>query len=290
MAANIPEGLSIDLVGARFEPETVSWTKKDIMLYALGVGCKPANELDFVYEGSPPEKAGPTVLPTYAVMPGMKAMGNIKQVCKLKISRLLHGEQAIYLERALPPEVKDLKMESYVSEVWDKGKAGVIGVKSEFSDEDGLLFSTHATLFYLGGGGFGGEPGPNTKEKNKAPDREPDITVTYTTQEEQGALYRLSGDMVALHIDPKFAQMAGYDKPFMHGLCTYGFVGRAALHSLCDSDPSRFVSMEGRFSERVQFCDDIVTKIWKTEPGVAIIQAENQNGDVVLSQAKVCYK
>ena len=95
MAENIPEGLSTDLVGARFKPEIVSWTKKDITLYSLGVGCKPNHELDFVYEGSPPEKAGPKVLPTYAVMPGMRAMGNIKQVAKLKISRLLHGEQAL---------------------------------------------------------------------------------------------------------------------------------------------------------------------------------------------------
>lgn len=280
----LPDVLSADLVGTKFKTETVSWSKKDIMLYALGVGCKPEQELPFLYEGK-----GPLVLPSYAVIPGMRAMGNISQAVKLKLSRLLHGEQSFELHRPLPAKVKDLKMESYISEVWDKGKSGVIGVKADFFDEAGLLFSCHSTLFYLGGGGFGGEPGPSTKEKNLPPNRDPDLIVEYSTQEEQGALYRLSGDMVPLHIDPEFAQKAGYDKPFMHGLCTYGFVGRAALHALCDSNPENFKSMEGRFSERVQFCDQIITKIWKVEPGVAIIQAENQLGKVVLSQAKVTY-
>lgn len=284
------EGLSTDLVGTKFKPEKISWNEKDMMLYALGVGCKPNDELAFLFEGSGRDKSGPLVLPTYAVIPGMKAMGNIAQATKLSISRLLHGEQSIQLERPLPAKVNDLKMESYISEVWDKGKSGVIGVKAEFSDEDGLLFSAHSTLFYLGGGGFGGESGPSTKDKNRPPERHPDITVEYTTSEEQGALYRLSGDMVALHIDPAFAKKAGYDKPFMHGLCTYGFVGRAALHELCGSNPENFISMEGRFSDRVQFCDQIITKIWKVEPGVAILQAETQNGDIVLSQAKVKFK
>ena len=94
---------------------------------------------------------------------------------------------------------------------------------------------------------------------------------------------------MALHIDPDFATAAGYDKPFMHGLCTYGFVGRAVLASLCDGDPARFRSMTGRFAERVQFEDTIVTRIWKTAEGEAIVQAEDQNGAVVLSQAKVTY-
>ena len=76
----------------------------------------------------------------------------------------------------------------------------------------------------------------------------------------------------------------------MHGLCTYGFVGRAALHALCSGDPTRFLSMDGRFAKTVQFCDHIITKIWKTEPGVAVLQAETQNGDAVLSQAKVAFR
>jgi len=279
----VSETLSPDLVGTKFEPVKINWTQKDTMLYALGVGSKPADELDFLYEGR-----GPLVLPTYAVIPGMRALGNIGQAVKLKLQRLLHGEQGIELLRPLPANA-DIILHSEISEVWDKGKAGVIGVTATGEDADGPLFKSFSSLFYIGGGGFGGEPGPSTKDKNTPPDREPDIVVEYSTLPEQGAIYRLSGDPVALHIDPEFAKAAGYDKPFMHGLCTYGFVGRAALASLCDGDPARFRSMTGRFAERVQFEDTIVTKIWKEGDGEAIIQGQDQNGSVVLSQAKVTY-
>lgn len=279
----VQENLSSDLIGIEFDPVNISWNEKDTMLYALGVGAKPKDDLNFLYEGK-----GPWVLPTYAVIPGMRAMGNISRAVKLKIQRLLHGEQAVELIRPLPARA-DITLTSHISEVWDKGKAGVIGVVAEASDADGPLFRTHAKLFYLGGGGFGGESGPSTKHKNLPPDREPDLVIEYQTQEEQGALYRLSGDRVALHIDPEFAQKAGYDKPFMHGLCTYGMVGRAILTGLCDGNPAKFKSMTGRFAERVQFEDKIITKIWIVSPGNAVVQAENQHGVVVLSQAAATF-
>ena len=279
----VQDTLSPDLVGVEFAPVNISWNEKDTMLYALGVGAKPTKELAFLYEGK-----GPLVLPTYAVIPGMRALGNIGQAVKLKIQRLLHGEQGIELLRPLPAKA-DITLNSRISEVWDKGKAGVIGVTAEGSDADGPLFRTHATLFYLGGGDFGGEPGPTTKGKNTPPAREPDVIVEHQTQEEQGAIYRLSGDSVALHIDPAFAEKAGYDRPFMHGLCTYGFVGRAILSGLCNGDPSKFTSMTGRFAERVQFEEKIITKMLITSPGKAVIQAENQDGVVVLSQASATF-
>lgn len=181
-------------------------------------------------------------------------------------------------------------MTSRISQVWDKGKAAVIGIHADFSDTQGVVFSTTSTLFFIGGGGFGGEPGPSTRDKNQPPDRAPDLTISYTTQEEQGALYRLSGDRVALHIDPEFAQKAGYQKPFMHGLCTFGFVGRAVLQGVCGSDPERFLSLDGRFSQRVEFGDEIQTQIWHTNPGEVILQAVTQDGKVVLSQAAARFK
>jgi len=279
-----PQPLSANLVGTKFEPRQVSWNSKDTMLYALGVGARPSDELDFLYEGR-----GPKVLPTYAVIPGLYAMGNIGRAVKRDIARMLHGEQGIELLRPLPPEA-ELNMESTLSEVWDKGKAGVIGVRAEFSDADGPVFRTHSTLFYIGGGGFGGEPGPSSRDKNRAPDREPDLVVEYETREDQGAIYRLSGDRVPLHIDPEFAKKAGYDKPFMHGLCSYGLVGRAVLHSLCDGDPERFVSLEGRFAERVAFGDHILTKSWRTGDGEARLRGETQDGKIALSQARPTFR
>jgi acyl dehydratase len=275
----VQEVLSTDLVGTEFEPMDYSWNERDTMLYALAVGAHPETELAYLYE-----RKGPLVLPSFAVIPGMQALGNLRQAVKLQIARMLHGEQSIELLRPMPPKA-DIKVHSRISEVWDKGKNGVIGITAEGVDDDGPLFNAHATLFYLGGGGFGGEPGPSMKDKNAPPDREPDHVVRHQTRSDQGVLYRLTGDRVALHIDPEFAQKAGYDKPFMHGLCTYGFVCRAIVQQLCDGDPARFTSMSGRFAERVEFEDTIVTKIWVTGPGEAIVSAENQHGGVVLSQA-----
>ncbi len=275
--------LSSDLVGHQFKPVALSWEDKDAMLYALGVGAKPVDELPFLYEGK-----GPLVLPTYAVIPGMRALANLSEVVMLKLPRLLHGEQGIELYRALPAKAA-ITLESEISAVWDKGKAGVIEVTATAKDDEGPLFASTASLFYIGGGGFGGEPGPSLKDRNLPPDQPPDHVVSYRTQPEQGAIYRLSGDRVPLHIDPEFAAAAGYSKPFMHGLCTYGFVGRAVLFSLCDGDPGQFKSMTGRFAERVEFGDTVVTKIWRTGTGRAIVRAENQAGEVVLSQAAVTF-
>ena len=280
----VAEVLSSDMVGIEFDSAEVSWDAKDVMLYALGVGCRPSTELDYLYEGR-----GPLVLPTFAVIPGMRAMGSINQVVTLPIAKLLHGEQSIRLHRPIPAKGR-FSMKSRISEVWDKGKAGVLGVTADFADDDGPVFSTRSTLFWIGGGGFGGEKGPSTSKLNMPPHRDPDHVVRYLTTEEQGAIYRLSGDRVALHIDPEFARAAGYEKPFMHGLCTYGFVGRAILHTLCESDPQRFKGMTGRFAERVEFEDEIVIKIWDERDGNAIVQAENQDGKVVLSQAAAEYQ
>ncbi len=121
------EGFSPDLVGHEFDPQPVTWTNQDTILYALGVGAKPSTELEFLYEGR-----GPQVLPTFAVIPGMHAMRNIGRAVKLDVTRLLHGEQVVQLERPLPPDA-DLTMHSYISEVWDKGegKAAIIGVGIE---------------------------------------------------------------------------------------------------------------------------------------------------------------
>ncbi|MDP1670482.1 MAG: MaoC family dehydratase, partial [Alphaproteobacteria bacterium] len=182
------------------------------------------------------------------------------------------------------------KVYGKIVDVCDKGKAAVEGIESTLEDKDGVLLTTYASLFVRGAGGFGGERGPSTEGRNAPPERAPDETVSETPLLEQGAIYRLSGDWNPIHIDPEFAKLGGFDAPFMHGLCTYGFVGRAALKGLCGGDPAKFTSMTGRFADRVEFGDTIITKMWKTAPGEAIIQAETQKGNIVLSQGKVTYK
>lgn len=275
--------ISADLVGLSTDPIDIAWSEKDVQLYALAVGCKPEQELDFIYEAR-----GPKVLPTFAVIPGLNIMGSVMSQVQFNLAMLLHGEQKITLHRAIPPSGKATGIGKIV-EVWDKGKAAVIGVECAVSDGAGPLFTTHATLFIRGAGGFGGERG-TAAVALVVPDREPDLVVEDITREEQAALYRLTGDRNPMHIDPAFAKFGGFDRPFLHGLCTYGFAGRAALGSLCGGDPARFLSMSGRFSDQVYMGDAIITRIWKTGEGEAVMQVETQKGNVVLKECQVTYR
>jgi acyl dehydratase len=277
--------ISGDLVGLKFDPVPVSWKDNDTMLYALAVGATPEQDLDFVYE-----RKGPKVIPTYGVIPGMTCMMGLNRRVDINMLDVLHGEQSIELHRPIPSKVATGTAQGAITQVLDKGKAAVIGVACEVSDEDGLILTTHSTLFVRNGGGFGGDRGPSTTGLNAPPAREPDHVVSYPTLAQQGALYRLTGDRVPLHIDPEIARGAGYEKPFMHGLCTYGFVCRAILESCCNRDPDNFVSLSGRFAEQVWFEDTIITKLWLIGPGEAIVQAETQNGAIVISQARTTFK
>lgn len=277
--------ISPALVGLSSEPSSFSWTEKDVQLYALAVGCKPDQELDFIYEAR-----GPKVLPTFSVIPGLNIMGGVMSRIQFNLAMLLHGEQKITLHRAIPPSGTATGIGKIV-EVWDKGKAAVIGVECSFSDEQGPLFTTYATLFIRGAGGFGGERGPSSDVTAvHIPDRPADMVIEDVTRAEQAALYRLTGDRNPIHIDPNFARFGGFERPFLHGLCTYGFAGRAALKALCDGDPARFVSMTGRFSDQVYMGDTIVTRIWREQPGTAVMQVETQKGNVVLNQCRVEYR
>jgi len=277
--------ISGELVGMTSEPVEFSWNEKDVQLYALAVGCKPEEELDFIYEAR-----GPKVLPTFSVIPELSIMMGVLMQVEINLAMLLHGEQRITLHRPIPAKGSATGFAKIV-EVWDKGKAAVMGVQCDLSDKDGLLFTTYASLFIRGAGGFGGERGPSAKAgAEQVPDREPDFVVEDVTRPEQAALYRLTGDRNPIHIDPNFARFGGFERPFLHGLCSYGFAGRAALKALCEGDPTRFVSMTGRFSDQVYMGDSIISKIWKEGEGSALMQVETQKGNVVLNQCRIEYK
>jgi acyl dehydratase len=222
------------------------------------------------------------------VIPGLLAVSSLFESVEINLFMLLHGEQSITLHRTIPAQAA-VRVKGRIAEIWDKGKAALIVVEGMTEDDDGPICTAKATLFIRGAGGFGGERGPSTSGVNVPPERAPDMVVEDETRPEQGAIYRLSGDVNPIHIDPDFAQMAGFERPFMHGLCTYGFVGRAILRELCGGDPARFKTFEARFADQVYFGDKIITKIWKTGSGEAIVQAETQKGNVVLSQARTTY-
>ncbi len=280
------QDISSDLLGVELDPVNISWDQKDVQLYSVAVGAQPETELQFIYEGAP---GGLKVLPTYGVVPGLAIAGGLMTKAKFNLMMLLHGEQAITLHKPLPANFKG-SLKGRISEVFDKGKAAVLGVTADAVDEKGeKVFTIHLTMFIRGAGGFGGERG-SSDPINVPPEREPDHIIKDKTTMQQAAIYRLTGDINPIHIDPNFAKMGGFEKPFLHGLCTYGFVGRAALQALCGGDPDKFVSMEARFADRVELGDEIITKIWEMGNGEAIVQAESQKGNIVLSQAKVTYK
>lgn len=277
--------ISNDIVGLKFDPVPVNWNENDTMLYALAVGANPDDDLEYVYEAK-----GPKVVPTFGVIPGMTSLFGLGSNVDINLLMVLHGEQTIELLRPIPPKVKNGTAQGSIKEVFDKGKAAVIGVECVVSDDDGPIIRTQSSIFVREAGGFGGERGPSTKGVNEPPARDPDKVIEYKTLPQQGALYRLTGDRVPLHIDPEFAKMAGYDKPFMHGLCTYGFVCRAILEAFCDDEPENFKSLAGRFADQVWFGDTIIVKMWKTGTGEATVQAETQDGTITISQAKTTFR
>ena len=274
--------LSSDLVGLKGEPTEYSWNSKDVLLYNFGIGCRPYDDVDFLFEGK-----GPKVMPTFAVIGGMAGMGVMGQLEGINPVMILHGGESITLHREIPPEAK-VTLQGELTELWDKGQAAVIGITTTATDDKGPLFTATASIFARGSGGFGGERGPSTKGVNAPPEREPDHVISDETRPEQAAIYRLSGDRNPLHIDPEFAKMGGFDTPILHGLCTYGFVGRAILKALCGNDPAKLKSFEGRFSDVVYPGETIITKMW-VDGNEAIVQAETQKGNVVLAGAKATF-
>jgi len=198
---------------------------------------------------------------------------------------VLHGEQRIELSGPIPTSAKSIST-PVVKAVYDKVKAAVIVVEVETRDDKGkLLFKNTFTSFARGEGGFGGDRGPSGA-RNVAPERKPDAVVETPTAPWQALLYRLSGDKNPLHADPAFAQMAGYEKPILHGLCTFGIAGRAVLHRFCDGDPARLKDFEVRFAGIVYPGETIVTEMWKEGSSKVIVQAKTkERGEVVLSSA-----
>lgn len=273
-----------DAVGSTSEPSERSWTSKDALLYAVGVGAGASDptgsELEFTTENS--NGVDQRVLPTFAVIIGMGG-GAMRDIGSFNPAMLVHGEQAIELHRPIPVE-GTVRTTSTITGIYDKGSGAVIATESTAVDAstNEPMFTNRSSVFIRGEGGFGGDRGPS--EKLEFPDRDPDHAVTYSTRTDQALLYRLSGDRNPLHSDPKFAEMAGFPKPILHGLCTYGFTGRALLHALCGSDPGRFKTMEGRFSKPVFPGQDLTVKMW-VDGDTALFRTE-ADGATVIDQGR----
>ncbi|ORW03973.1 MaoC/PaaZ C-terminal domain-containing protein [Mycobacterium kyorinense] len=260
-------------IGATTEPMLFEWTDRDTLLYALGVGAGTA-DLSFTTENS--HGITQQVLPTYAVI-CCPAFGAAAKIGTFNWAMLLHGSQGIRLHQPLPPAGK-LSVVSEVADLQDKGegKNAIVVLRGRGTDpETGTLVAeTLTTLVIRGEGGFGGEPGQRPAAP-EIPDREPDARIPLPTREDQPLIYRLSGDRNPLHSDPWFArELAGFPKPIMHGLCTYGVSGRALVAELGKGDAAAITSISARFTKPVFPGETLSTLIWRTEPGKAVFQTE----------------
>lgn len=221
------------------------------------------------------------MLPTYAVIACLPfaAAGKIGS---FNFAMLLHGSQGIRLFKPLPVAGK-LSVVGEVVDIQDKGegKNAVVMVKSTGTDPDTseVVAETLTTVVIRGEGGFGGQPGqrPTAPE---IPDREPDAQLALPTREDQALIYRLSGDRNPLHSDPWFArELAGFPKPILHGLCTYGVAGRALVSELGGGDATKVSAIAARFSAPVFPGETLTTSIWRTESGRAVFRTEAANPD-----------
>jgi acyl dehydratase len=265
-------------IGAITEPQLMEWTDRDTMLYALGVGAG-LDDLAFTTENS--HGVEQQVLPTYAVI-ACPAFGAIGKIGTFNFGMLLHGSQQVKLFAPLPAAGK-LSVVSEVADLQDKGqgKNAVVVLRGRGSDPDTgeLIAETLTTLVIRKEGGFGGQPGQRPTAP-RIPDREPDAQVALPTREDQALIYRLSGDRNPLHSDPWFArEMAGFPKPILHGLCTYGVAGRVLVSELGGGDAAKISAVGARFTAPVFPGDALTTSVWRTEPGIAVFRTEASNPD-----------
>jgi len=281
--------LNVDAVGFVSAPVEVTWSSKDALLYAVGVGAGALDptgfELEFTTENS--EDVVQRVLPTFPVVLS-GGQGIYAALGTFDRTMLVHGEQAVALDGALPVE-GTAESVTTLTGVYDKGSGALVVTETVATEASTgrRLWATTSSAFIRGEGGWGGDRGPS--QRFAVPDRPADHTVVYPTRSDQALLYRLSGDRNPLHSDPRFAARAGFERPILHGLCTFGFAGRAVLHACCGSDPDRFGSMTGRFSKPVFPGEALTVAIWEEGEGSAVFQTATPAG-IVIDGGRATYR
>lgn len=267
----------------------ISWTRRDVLLYHLSLGAgrhaETDPELSYTYE------RGLQVLPTFAMVAGQglsagdrAAQGMDLPGVDIDLRRILHAGQALTVHRPLPAS-GEARVSSRIAHVWDKGKAAVIVLESSAtSPEDEPLWTTTMQIWARGEGGFGGEPGPETPWA--APERDPDFVLDSPTTPGQALLYRLNGDLNPLHADPSFAQAAGFDRPILHGLASYGIVAKALVDGVLDGDAARLRGLSVRFAGSLFPGQTIRTQVWREGDRLALQSTCPERDDApVLSHA-----
>ncbi|MEO8813457.1 MAG: MaoC/PaaZ C-terminal domain-containing protein [Caulobacteraceae bacterium] len=259
-----------DILDQRSAPRAFEFGDKDVMLYALGIGMgadpMDERELPFVYE------KGLKVVPTAATVLGgggraagkAPAMPPGHRPSQLNYLMVVHGEQKVELHRPLP-SAGTFTAQSRTVGAFDKGegKGAVVVNETVWMDAAGEKVATlTGSTFARGDGGFGG-PSAGAPEPHTVPTRAPDLSLDFATRPDQALIYRLNGDRNPLHSDPDVARRAGFDRPILHGLCTYGITCRAVLGGITGHNPEPILSHQARFSAPVFPGDTITVDLWR---------------------------
>lgn len=284
--------MPIDLdkaLGADPTTREIAWTSRDVLLYHLSLGAgRDADtdpELGWTFERDL------QVLPTFAMVAGqglsagdLASPGMDLPGIDVDLRRVLHGGQSLTVHRSLPTS-GTATVTTRIADVWDKGKAAVVVLETSARTPDGeSLWTTQMQIWVRGEGGFGGDAGPETPWAQ--PDRAPEHVLMTRTDPGQALLYRLNGDLNPLHADPAFATAAGFDRPILHGLASYGLVAKALVDGLLDGDASRLRSLSVRFAGSLVPGQSIVTSVWR-EGTTLVLQSccPERDGALVLSHA-----
>ncbi|GAA4819788.1 MaoC/PaaZ C-terminal domain-containing protein [Tomitella cavernea] len=250
-------------VGAELPAREFSWTSSDVQLYHLGVGAgsRPVDPAELRYLRDDESQ----VLPTFATVAATFHASEPPKVqfpgVDIDLAKVVHGSQEVTVHRPIPANGTG-RTTTKIAQVWDKGKAAVIVQEAETVDADGnALWTARSSIFARGEGGFGGERGPSTKVA--LPDREPDAVVDAAILPQQALLYRLCGDRNPLHSDPEFAKAAGFDKPILHGLCSYGVTCKTVVDTMLGSDTSKVKGFKARFAGIVFPGETLRVRMWR---------------------------
>lgn len=283
-----------EALGFEFPVRTTQHTAQELALYAIGIGAAEdpldKKELQLVYEL---HGDGFRPFPTYAVIPALTLVMDMAREGiqppgqNYGLDRILHGEQFTEVLRPLP-ERGELSHKARITDIWDKGKHALIVTEVESFDDDGdLLARNRITTLVRGAGGWGGDRGP-TEETNVPPERAPDVVTEQKINASQALLYRLSGDWNPLHADPDMAQMFGFERPILHGLCTYGYAARHVVNAFAGGDPRRFKSIDARFAGSVFPGETLITRMWKESDLRVVFECKVKERDLdVVTRAAV---
>lgn len=251
--------LNRDARGVATEPVQVSWKTKDSILYALGLGCG-VDDLQFTTENSKGIvlQALPSMPVVLARTPILTMIGDIDW------TKIVHAAQQVSLHQPLMPAGTATNVAT-VTGIYDKGKAAIVVAETVGRDSttDEKLWTSTMSIYIRDAGGWGGDKGPSLRPA--LPERAPDTSVTVPTSIDQALIYRLSGDRNPLHSDPAFARAAGFDRPILHGLCTFGVSTRALVDVAAGGDATRITSVAGSFASPVYPGDELTVDVWRID-------------------------